>query len=78
MSIMFAEKDRYNPETKAAYDKTFDEVNSGCMRGPFTADQIQEKYGDYFNVTGRFGIQQGLKEKKGSQSLSVLDTFKFY
>ena len=71
---MTSDKDRYKPETRAAYEKTLDEVKAGCMRGPYTVEQIVEKHGNCFNVIRRFGIRQGSEEKIDFRGLPILDT----
>ena len=72
MQNMLMPSDVRRPQTRAAYSKTIEEVGQGIMRGPFSLDEIKARHGLSYNVTRRFGIQQGEKEKKGEDGAILL------
>ena len=55
-------KDIDMPETSEVLKNTLDEVNACTMSGPFNIGDLLLMFGRFFNVTRRFGIQQGLKD----------------
>ena len=54
------------PEVAAAYIKTIEEVCttvcSGTVDGPSDFGDMLVRFGQFFNVARRFGIQQGLRD----------------
>lgn len=50
-------------QSEAIYRKTLKEVASGTMAGPWTEQQLEERYGSHFNVIPSFGLTQGVNEK---------------
>ena len=46
----------------AIYTKTLKEVSKGTMDGPFTHEELVQKFGNHYNVIPSFGLEQGTDE----------------
>lgn len=58
--------------SRAIYEKTRKEVKQGTMDGPWTVEEMENKYGRYFNTIPSFGLEQGVKED-GSKKYRRID-----
>ena len=58
--------------SRAIYEKTRKEVKQGTMDGPWTVEEMENKYGRYFNTIPSFGLEQGVKED-GSKKYHRID-----
>ena len=55
---------RNKPELlEAVYNKTMKEVDDHKMGPPLSLPEVRERYGDFFNIVQRYGIEQGVGEK---------------
>ena len=48
---------------EAIYNKTIKEVKAGTMSGPFTEEELNNKFGRHWNLVPSFGLHQGFDEQ---------------
>ena len=60
--VEYMAKLRTPEQAVAIYTKTLKEVSKGTMDGPFTHEELVQKFGNHYNVIPSFGLEQGTDE----------------
>ena len=50
-------------QASAIYTKTLKKVQKGTMDGPFSHEELVQKFGNYYNVIPSFGLEQGTDDQ---------------